>query len=42
MMRKNSVNRKAAKERLNNENEMVLHRIKQRESKEIPWQKEKT
>ena len=33
MMRKNSVNRKAAKERLNNENERVLHRIKQRESK---------
>ena len=41
-MRKNSANRKAAKERLNNENQRVLHRIKQRESKEIPSQKENT
>ena len=41
-MRKNGANRKAAKERLNNENQRVLHRIKQRESKEIPSQKENT
>ena len=41
-MRKNSANRKAAKERLNNENQRVLHRVKQRESKEISSQKENT
>ena len=41
-MRKNSANRKAVKERLNNENERVLHRIKQRESKRKYHAKKKT
>ena len=41
-MRKNSANKKAAKERLNNENERVLHRIKQRESKRKYRAKKKT
>ena len=41
-MRKNSANKKAAKERLNNENERVLHRIKQRESKRKHRAKKKT
>ena len=41
-MRKNSANRKAAKERLNNENQRVLHRIKQRESKRKYRAKKKT
>ena len=41
-MRKNSANRKAVKERLNNENERVLHRIKQRESKRKYRAKKKT
>ena len=41
-MRKNGANRKAAKERLNNENERVLHRIKQRESKRKYRNKKKT
>ena len=41
-MRKNSANRKAAKERLTNENESVLNRIKQRESKRKYHAKKKT
>ena len=41
-MRKNSANKKAAKERLNNENERVLHRIKQRGSKRKYHAKKKT
>ena len=41
-MRKNSANRKAAKEKLNNENERVLHRIKQKESKRKYRAKKKT
>ena len=39
---RNSANRKAVKERLNNENERVLHRIKQRESKRKYRAKKKT
>ena len=41
-MRKNSANKKAAKERLNNENETVLHRIMQRKSKKKYHAKKKT